>query len=319
MMKVTRRAVAKLALATAASLSIARPSVANDDRACEFFVLGDWGQKGSIGQLRVAQAMVRIADARSPRFVISTGDNFYAHGVRSDLDPSWVTSFERVYGAESLKCPWYIVLGNHDYGGDVDAQITYARRHPRWVLPSRYYQRSEGIGGSNRADFFFLDTMPLVSTRPKLWTKWIEQADPDLQIDWLEQSLRTSSARCKIVVGHHPIVSAGPHEVSPQLVERVKPLLERYGVQAYFSGHEHNLQHHVDAGVSYFVCGAGASAAAPRRPDHGRFTAAKLGFIRAVATPSVLKVDFINEDSQVIHSSVTPLASRNMPNASQRR
>ena len=49
-------------------------------------------------------------------------------------------------------------------------------------------------------------------------------------------------------------------ENTPELMEWVEPLLQRYGVQAYFSGHEHNLQHmYVDgAATNYIVSGAGS-------------------------------------------------------------
>ena len=45
-----------------------------------------------------------------------------------------------------------------------------------------------------------------------------------------------------IVAGHHPILSAGAHGNSPCLMTKLKPLLEKYDVTAYFSGHDHNLQ-----------------------------------------------------------------------------
>jgi tartrate-resistant acid phosphatase type 5 len=302
-MIVTRRTFTKLVLAASASLPIARPTFARTDPGCHFFVLGDWGHKNSDGQRRVAKAMSDIASTKPPRFVISTGDNFYGRGVPSDTDDLWAEAFENVYSAEALKCPWYTVLGNHDYKGNVDAQIAYARRNPRWVLPSRYYQHVEPVGASSRIEFFFLDTMQLVSTRPRLWTKWIDGADPNLQIDWLEQSLRNSSAQWKIVVGHHPIVSAGPHLASPPLVKLVKPLLETYGVQVYFSGHEHNLQHHVTAGIHYLISGAGSRVRVVRRTEQALFSASQLGFIRAVASPNALEIEFIDDDAQVIHAS----------------
>ena len=71
-------------------------------------------------------------------FVISVGDNFYENGVASLQDPHWQQSFEHVYAAKSLQVPWYVVLGNHDYRGNVDAQLDYGKTHPRWNMPARY-------------------------------------------------------------------------------------------------------------------------------------------------------------------------------------
>ena len=59
------------------------------------------------------------------------------------------------------------------------------------------------------------------------------------QLQWFEQRLAADRSAWKIVVGHHPTLSSGNHGEAPAVVERVKPLLERYGVQVYFNGHEH--------------------------------------------------------------------------------
>ena len=45
-----------------------------------------------------------------------------------------------------------------------------------------------------------------------------------------------------IVAGHHPIFSSGSHGNTKCLIQRLKPLLEKNSVTAYFSGHDHNLQ-----------------------------------------------------------------------------
>jgi hypothetical protein len=41
-------------------------------------------------------------------------------------------------------------------------------------------------------------------------------------------------------------------------MERLLPLFSRGGVRAMFSGHEHNFQHARNAGIDYFVTGAGS-------------------------------------------------------------
>ena len=38
------------------------------------------------------------------------------------------------------------------------------------------------------------------------------------------------------------MLSAGSHGNNLCLLARLKPLMEKYGVTAYFSGHDHNLQ-----------------------------------------------------------------------------
>ena len=64
----------------------------------------------------------------------------------------------------------------------------------------------------------------------------------DKTFDTSEVIFFFSSADYIIVAGHHPVLSAGAHGNTGCLVSRLKPLLEKYGVTAYFSGHDHNLQ-----------------------------------------------------------------------------
>jgi len=51
--------------------------------------------------------------------------------------------------------------------------------------------------------------------------------------------------------------SVAEHGPTKELVKDLKPIMERYGVDAYFCGHDHNMQHIRDTGVEYFVVGAG--------------------------------------------------------------
>ena len=76
---------------------------------------------------------------------------------------------------------------------------------------------------------------------------------------WLEQALGASTAPWKIVVGHHPIFSGGPHWGAPELLRLVKPMLDRHRVAAYLGGHDHNMQHVVKDNVHYVTCGTGAT------------------------------------------------------------
>lgn len=83
-----------------------------------FLVVGDWGRAGHHHQRTVANAMALLAHQTNPRFIISTGDNFYEDGVASSKDKQWNISFEKVYAYSWLEnIPWYVVLGNHDHLG----------------------------------------------------------------------------------------------------------------------------------------------------------------------------------------------------------
>ena len=51
--------------------------------------------------------------------------------------------------------------------------------------------------------------------------------------------------------------SVAEHGLTDTLIQKLKPLLEKYNVTAYMCGHDHNLQHITDSGVQYYVTGAG--------------------------------------------------------------
>ena len=66
--------------------------------------------------------------------------------------------------------------------------------------------------------------------------------------EWLEQSLASSPARWKIVMGHHPIwSSAGSKFQQARMLRRlILPALCRHA-DMYLAGHEHTLELHTDA------------------------------------------------------------------------
>ncbi|XWS50873.1 hypothetical protein CRYUN_Cryun12cG0127000 [Craigia yunnanensis] len=68
-------------------------------------------------------------------------------GWLSPYDPEFKDSFTKIYTANSLQKEWYIVLGNHDYKGDVQAQLSPILRKidSRWLC-----QRSFIVGIGER-------------------------------------------------------------------------------------------------------------------------------------------------------------------------
>src|SRR5271154_3435960 len=136
-MPFTRRDFVRTLFAASQTAFVGRlmtePLLADDayTGALNFGIIGDWGRYGRPDQMAVAQQMGLTCAKANASFVISVGDNFYEDGVRSALDLHWTQSFENVYAAKSLQVPWYVALGNHDYRGSVDAQLDYAKTHPR--------------------------------------------------------------------------------------------------------------------------------------------------------------------------------------------
>ena len=271
----------------------------------KFLIVGDWGRRGTPGQLAVADGMARIAARLESGFVITTGDNFY-DGVTSLHDAHWQESYEAVYNSPSLQIPWYVVLGNHDYQGCVQAQLDYAYSSARWRLPARYYAVEKVIDAGASALLVFLDTSPFLSSYQANGPEYIESLhgqDAEPQLIWLHSTLATSKAAWKLVFGHHPIYSASPfHGNTSELQHRLLPILHAHHVQAYICGHEHDLQHLTADGVDYFVSGTGAECRESGWCSDSRYSASELGFSAVSLTRDRLRVDFYDANGKRLYN-----------------
>jgi len=264
-----------------------------------FLVVGDWGLR-SAAQRQVADGMARIADRDNIRFIISTGDNFYGRGVASTSDQQWADTYENVYTAPALMCPWYPVLGNHDHKGNAMAQVAYSQVSHRWSMPGPLYWLGEQLGDRARVDFFFLDTDLVVRENNREPDE--DGDDDDTQMEWLEQALATSDARWKIIVGHHPIFSGGRHGSTPELVRLVQPLIERYAVNAYLNGHDHDLQHVVVNGTHYLTSGAGSKTRPTGKITGTHFSSSDLGFLRVNLTSIDMEITFLDASGKSLYA-----------------
>jgi len=301
-----------------------------------FLVLGDWGRDGDYNQSVVAQAMARKAKSLRPNFVISTGDNFYEWGLVSVDDPQFDTSFVDIYNQSELQIPWHAVLGNHDYGetdkpekpapfcslknseGEGNAcffsplhqlDIALSARDPRWHCERAFTLTLAG----GDIEFFFIDTTPIMSQY--MDAAWainrggvLQQSYEDASRE-LEGKLARSKAKWKLVVGHHPIRSNHRSDDKfSDMVDIIEPLLVRYGVQAYFCGHDHNLQYiyNPNRGYHHVTSGAGSAIGDGFSGHHDSpFQYAGNGFVAVTMGPRAMKVEYLGVDSDEPLFSVT--------------
>lgn len=285
--------------------------------ALNFLVVGDWGRNGFFNQREVGEQMGRTGEAIDSRFVVSTGDNFYSAGVTSTTDPKWRLSFENIYTAPVLQRPWYVTLGNHDWQGDVAAQVAYTRISARWTLPSYYFTVEQAVDDTTRALLVFLDTTPLADPEREYLYPMSEQWDRSDQLRWLDSTLAASDAAWKLVFGHHPVyVASSRYEDNPYLISDLVPILERHGVQAYIAGHDHNLQHLLPEGsaIHYFVSGAGSLTRAVDAEDADALFALRVpGFMALSLTPQQLFVQAIDEHGHVFYFANVPVGEEAGP------
>jgi len=254
--------------------------------------------------------------------ILYLGDNFYDNGVTSTQDPLWISHFENVYSSQ-LQCPFFSILGNHDYLGNPDAQVRYSSSHPtsRWKMPYRYYSvdfiLDEDQGSSSPVlEIFFLDTFTLSPTESKTLslhtgmnpTKWnaIEQKilfDRSHQLQWLEQSLQNSNAVFKIVCGHYTMFSDGEHHDNFELQQVLLPLFLKYNVSLYLCGHDHNIQHiYLHRGIHCLIAGTG-SRVSPLYPSRSLVPPSlKTGVVYVNASPHSLEFGFLGIGGQKEYS-----------------
>lgn len=278
------------------------------DDAYHFYVIGDWGRQGDYNQKVLADKMAELTNQIEPEFIISTGDNFYPNGVGSVNDRLWITSFEDIYRHTNLHCDWYVVLGNHDYRGNSQAQLDYSKISRRWKIPERYYSFTKEISDDNKADFIFIDTSPFIRDYHENYGKYgIKNQDTTKQYNWIKNSLAKSKNKWKFVIGHHSIYTGGKRQPGqPELIEKLVPMFEKNNVDAYICGHEHDLQviRPEKQKVAYFVSGAGSEVRPTGSMPGSKFSISKQGFMIFSVLDNKTLVQVVDYEGKVVHKEV---------------
>jgi hypothetical protein len=275
-------------------------------RGLVFFVISDFGDNGYDYQKQVAESMGRVADSLSPEFIISSGDQFHVNGIRSINDPLWHSNFESIYTKPSLLVNWYPVLGNHEYHGNTQALVDYSSISRRWNMPAHYYTLVKKVNDSVKIRLVFIDTPPFVEKYRKDSAGYPDACKQDInkQLQWIDSVLTASAEKWKIVIGHHPIYSIDDkHGSTPELIEKLKPVLVKHKVDFYFAGHIHNFQHLAeDSGpLDYIV----TSSACRPRPDSAnymtKFSSPLPGFDICSVTTDTFYLYFADTAGRVIY------------------
>lgn len=289
-----------------------------------FQVFGDWGM-GNDQQKMVAMAMMTDAIKKNGiDFVLNVGDNFYKNkdstgekqgGITNITDPLWEKYFKNVYIDSLRKVTFYSVLGNHDYMGNITAQVKYHQLDPRWYMPDFSYNVTVRVDDQTAATLVFIDTSPIIEEYYKhpenpTMASNIAKQDYKKQLKWLEIVLAESSTDWKFVIGHHPIVSSTTvTKMTESYMNLVNDLLVKYKVAAYFCGHIHQMEHHTDSYIDYFISGAGATGKIYESDPASEFTLQwagyDAGFISASLTRDWMHVNFLATDLSVQYSTST--------------
>lgn len=260
---------------------------------------GDWGWTNSPQQQMCAEQMAAYAVSNHVRFdaAVLLGDNFYYGMTDGVEDPRWQIEFEQAYDSTVLAMPFYAALGNHDYEGKKAAtELAYALRNPksRWKMPGKWY-RVEIPEENPLVSILVLD-----SNLDKL-----SREERTQQLRWLEQELeRRRDAQWLLVAAHHPLYTSGQHGDSGKLQKQWGQLFQKYNVDFFLCGHDHDLQHLQMPGLhtSFILAGGGGAKIRPmKRDDRGPFSRSLHGFFVLKLEPGRATGEFISSQGELVH------------------
>lgn len=233
--------------------------------AAKYCFFGDAGTGGE-DQKRVAKLLAQ-EDCQAYFYL---GDIVYPNGIESAQDPKIKKYFLDIYQPLYTKNHLFLMMGNHDYRGNMDAWIEVAKAYPNLHYPAHYYlARINGI------------CFPVINTTDSK----IPQAY------WLGK-LDLSDCRFSILLGHHPATSSGKHK---------KPyfplnLFLDYAVsfsKIYIAGHDHHLSYEgVYKGTHQFVSGAGGQLRGLNK-DIPVWGESQLGFLTMLERDNALEFIFV--------------------------
>jgi tartrate-resistant acid phosphatase type 5 len=281
-----------------------------DPAVVRFVAVGDAGELTPALEA-VGAAIPDVCKARGCDFGLLLGDNKYPAGVEGPQDDGLTPIFAPL---DDTGLTWYVVLGNHDYGDSTheeyaDAEIAWAKAHPRFVLPARTYAFTAGP-----ATFFALDTTAA------FWDGGGAQAA------WFDAGVTRSVSRWNVAFGHHPIMSDGMHgnvgdyeghswlpfasggELAELLLGHVCG-----NADLYVAGHDHVLDwpDGGDCDTQLIVSGAGAK---PReivdRGNPGRFRAGNTPGFAWIELGDAMTVAFYGGDGALLFEGTAPRSER---------
>lgn len=186
-----------------------------------FLVFGDSGS-GSANQQALTAAIVK----ERPDFILHVGDMAYEDGNYNQFQSNYFDSYKPIM----RRAPVFPSPGNHEYYTDRAAPYLNLHAVPSDKVPEidrgRYYSFDWGA-----VHFLSLDS--------NLLDNGFSTAR---MLAWLEEDLASAAAPWKVAYFHHLPYPLEHHLDDPYCANvrhTLLPVLEKYGVQLVFAGHEH--------------------------------------------------------------------------------
>ncbi len=190
-----------------------------------FLVFGDSGL-GGLEQ----QALARQMAKEQPDLLLHVGDIAYETGTYEEFRTNHFDQYRTLLS----RAPFFPVTGNHDYGTGMAAPFLALHTLP-----------SDGVPLADRGRYYSFDwgDVHFIGLDSDLLEFGAARSRP--MLDWLENDLRSTTARWRVAYFHHLPYPTTHHSGDPvcNLVKSAfVPVLERHNVQLVLSGHEHNYQ-----------------------------------------------------------------------------
>jgi hypothetical protein len=310
--------------------TVTPPGVADAPPSAVLYLLGDAGEANTARDAVLASLTRDIQavaqDGQGPPVLVAfLGDNIYDRGATETPDEADLRKLsEQILAIPRLPNVRAVFLpGNHDWGngGDHDEGVAALARQREWaasVADGRdiAFLPDDGCAGpatralGGAARLVFIDTEWLLRGRtdPRC-------GSPEEAYARLADTLRVGAGRPAILLGHHPLVSGGPHggnvsmldwpPVAGYLVAKAGAIRQDLGSRAYTamrrdvataieasgvvpliqgSGHEHALQIVRMAGDGapryQLVSGSASRTSAVTRIDGTRYATGAHGYMR---------------------------------------
>jgi hypothetical protein len=289
-------------------------------------------------QCVLSKKMVEVQARTKFSSLFLLGDNIYSFGNPNGIKAKIFEPYNELSKNGVLIKG---VLGNHDVfnykGADLQMKIFTTTDAPDqrhfFNTPVKDQLKFQGTAEryyafapkDNLIEFFALDSSML--TRHccgfLFWKRKFTKGETNAHVEWLRSKLRTSTAKWKIVLLHHPFYSSAlghgvktgkdQKETIPKQMRRlridqeewvnIETVLVEAGVKLVLAGHDHVYERILpQKGIAHFVSGAGARLRVEdfkteRLPDfHGCGESKKLSFMLFSVKPDSVEFWSIDQD-----------------------
>ena len=273
----------------------------------------------------------------APSFVIDLGDTFMSEKYAASEDEVKQRYLEaRSYFDLLGDVPLYLVTGNHDGETGFDPTLRAQALHWRQT----YFPQTQPIlsGNTQTANYFaftqnnalFVILDPYTFTLDRISSDGWNGTLGKTQYDWLQDTLKHSSAPFKFIFIHALIAGNGDNERGgieaasyfewggysldgtydfdeerPGWGKPIHELLVEYGVTAVFHGHDHFFAQQTLDGITYQLVPQPATAGSSvnHAEDYGYLSGnlfPSAGFLRVVVSQTEVTVEYVKTDSKTV-------------------